>query len=90
MMKKKETQLPFLPIAYEVEEGKTYYWCSCGKSKTQPLCDRRNCGNKAIAYHADLTETVFFCGCKQTKAPPLCDGSHAQLLFDYLKKNKSK
>jgi len=23
----------------EVEEGKTYYWCSCGKSKNQPFCD---------------------------------------------------
>jgi hypothetical protein len=21
-----------------VEAGKTYYWCSCGKSATQPFC----------------------------------------------------
>ena len=26
-------------IALEVEKGKSYYWCSCGKSVKQPLCD---------------------------------------------------
>ena len=26
-------------IAIEVEEGKSYFWCSCGKSLKQPLCD---------------------------------------------------
>ena len=27
------------PFAVEVEEGKTYYWCQCGKSNNQPFCD---------------------------------------------------
>ena len=27
------------PIAIDVEAGKTYYWCACGRSKSQPLCD---------------------------------------------------
>lgn len=27
------------PYAVEVEEEKTYDWCSCGKSKNQPFCD---------------------------------------------------
>ena len=27
------------PYAVEVEEGKTYYWCACGRSKNQPFCD---------------------------------------------------
>ena len=26
-------------IALEVEKGKSYFWCSCGKSLKQPLCD---------------------------------------------------
>jgi len=26
-------------IAIEVEQGKSYYWCSCGKSSKQPFCD---------------------------------------------------
>ena len=28
-------------IAVDVEEGKTYYWCTCGRSKSQPFCDGR-------------------------------------------------
>lgn len=59
-MKNKDSAPDFFPIAYDVEEGKTYYWCSCGESKTQPLCDRSDCGSKAVAYHAELTETLFF------------------------------
>ena len=27
------------PIAVEVEKGKSYYWCACGKSNNQPFCD---------------------------------------------------
>ena len=27
------------PYAVEVEAGKKYWWCACGKSKTQPFCD---------------------------------------------------
>ena len=26
-------------LAIEVEQGKSYYWCSCGKSSKQPFCD---------------------------------------------------
>ena len=27
------------PYAMAVEAGKEYFWCSCGNSKKQPLCD---------------------------------------------------
>ena len=27
------------PFPVEVEEGKTYFWCACGRSKNQPFCD---------------------------------------------------
>ena len=26
-------------IVVNVEQGKSYYWCSCGKSSKQPFCD---------------------------------------------------
>ena len=26
-------------IVVEVEQGKSYYWCSCGNSSKQPFCD---------------------------------------------------
>lgn len=27
------------PFKMNLEEGKNYFWCLCGKSKTQPICD---------------------------------------------------
>ena len=27
------------PYGVEVEAGKTYYWCTCGRSAKQPFCD---------------------------------------------------
>ncbi|MBA2653233.1 MAG: CDGSH iron-sulfur domain-containing protein [Tatlockia sp.] len=82
-MTEADARPPFFPIAFDVEEGKTYSWCSCEKSNTQPLCDR-GC-QEAVLYQAIASETVYFCACKETKDPPLCDGSHARLIREYLK-----
>ena len=27
------------PYPVEVEAGKTYFWCACGRSANQPFCD---------------------------------------------------
>ncbi len=68
------------PIAVEVEAGKDYWWCACGKSKTQPFCDGSHSGTEfnPIQYTATESSTVWFCVCKQTGQPPMCDGSHAR------------
>ena len=64
-------------IALKVEEGKSYFWCSCGKSLKQTMCDGSHKGTefKPIAFKADVTKKLFFCACKQTKNQPFCDGS---------------
>jgi CDGSH-type Zn-finger protein len=66
------------PFAIEVEAGKSYYWCACGKSKTQPFCDGAHADTETtpVQYDASESTTVYFCGCKATKNQPLCDGSH--------------
>ena len=65
-------------IALEVEEGKSYFWCSCGKSLKQPFCDGSHKGTtfKPFVFKADQSKKVFFCTCKQTNDKPMCDGSH--------------
>ena len=65
-------------IAVEVEKGKSYYWCACGKSKNQPFCDGSHKGTEfsPIVYKAEETKRKFFCSCKQTDNQPFCDGSH--------------
>ena len=66
------------PYAINVESGKNYFWCACGKSKKQPLCDGSHNGTDftPIIFKALESKKVFFCGCKQTSSQPLCDGSH--------------
>jgi CDGSH-type Zn-finger protein len=66
------------PIVVDVEAGKSYYWCACGKSKTQPFCDGAHADTDItpVQYDASESTTVYFCGCKATKNQPLCDGSH--------------
>jgi len=73
--------MKFTPAAHEVEKGKSYFWCSCGKSKKQPFCDGSHAGTdfKPLMYLAEKTETKYFCTCKETKNKPLCDGSHNEL-----------
>lgn len=69
------------PFAVEVEEGKTYYWCRCGRSKNQPYCDGAHQGTdfQPLAYTAEKSDTVYLCGCKKTGDEPFCDGTHHSL-----------
>ena len=66
------------PFGVDVEEGKSYFWCACGKSANQPFCDGSHKGSEfsPVKYTAEKSKKVFFCGCKQTGNQPLCDGSH--------------
>lgn len=61
-----------------VEAGQTYYWCACGRSKTQPFCDDSHIGTgfEPVEFKAEKTEDVWFCACKRTAKQPICDGSH--------------
>lgn len=69
------------PYAVDVEAGKSYYWCACGKSKSQPLCDgsHKETTFTPVKFEATESKTVYFCGCKQSANKPLCDGTHAKL-----------
>jgi CDGSH-type Zn-finger protein len=68
------------PLVQEAEAG-TYWWCACGRSKTQPFCDGSHKGTGLGPKRVDLAEAkaVAWCGCKHSKNPPFCDGSHAGL-----------
>ncbi|MFM1987106.1 MAG: hypothetical protein RJA99_63 [Pseudomonadota bacterium] len=66
------------PHAVLVEAGKTYTWCACGRSRTQPWCDGSHCGSgiEPVAWTARGSGRIWLCGCRRTARPPLCDGSH--------------
>ncbi|QQP90812.1 CDGSH iron-sulfur domain-containing protein [Skermanella rosea] len=69
------------PYEWEVEEGDLVFWCRCGRSATQPICDGSHAGTgiSPMGWRAPGTGTVFLCGCKRTANPPLCDGHHNDL-----------
>lgn len=69
------------PYEVELEAGKTYLWCACGKSTTQPFCDgsHKGTGFAPVRFEATATGTAYLCGCKQTTDKPYCDGTHDTL-----------
>lgn len=69
------------PIGVDLEEGKNYFWCSCGRSAKQPFCDgsHKETTFTPLKLEAASSEKKFLCACKQTKNPPFCDGTHKAL-----------
>ncbi|MGH7041390.1 MAG: CDGSH iron-sulfur domain-containing protein [Acetobacteraceae bacterium] len=66
------------PYRLDVEPGKSYWWCACGKSASQPFCDgsHKGTGFSPIEFKPDTAGTVSFCGCKRSAKAPRCDGTH--------------
>ena len=69
------------PYEVQLQEGKSYWWCACGKSASQPLCDgsHKDGPFTPLEYKAEKSGTAWFCGCRQSAHAPLCDGVHKQL-----------
>lgn len=66
------------PIAVDLEEGKTYYWCACGRTANEPFCDgsHKTTEKTPVAFTAQASKTVYLCGCKRSGNKPFCDGTH--------------
>src|SRR5271156_4490685 len=56
------------PIAINVVAGESYWWCACGRSKTQPFCDGSHKGSefRPQEWKATANEEVWFCTCKRS------------------------
>ena len=49
-----------------LEAGKSYLWCSRGRSKNQPFYDgvsHKDTGFKPVRYKEKVEEDVIFCEC---------------------------
>lgn len=69
------------PEVVQLEAGKTYAWCQCGRSKNQPWCDgsHTTTGFTPKVFKAEESKTAYMCMCKQSKNAPFCDGTHNKL-----------
>jgi len=73
--------MPSGPIKVDLEQGKRYAWCACGRSQNGPFCDgsHKGSGVAPVVFTAEDTGTAYLCGCKQTGGSPFCDGTHANI-----------
>lgn len=69
------------PAKVELEEGKDYFWCRCGRSKNQPFCDGSHAGTgiTPLKFKAEKSQNAALCQCKSSANAPFCDGSHTRL-----------
>jgi len=68
------------PMKAEFDAGE-HYWCACGKSENQPLCDGSHVGTDIdpLAFTVAEKSEVWVCQCRQTGNPPYCDGTHQSI-----------
>jgi glutamate synthase domain-containing protein 2/CDGSH-type Zn-finger protein len=69
------------PIKVDLESGKNYFWCRCGKSQKQPFCDGSHIGTdiSPMKFSVEETGPKALCQCKASANAPFCDGAHAGL-----------
>ena len=71
-----------MPYKTELKAGENYLFCTCGKSKDQPFCDRqahKGTGHVPKKFSVEKDGTYYLCGCKHTNNGPFCDGTHKKL-----------
>ncbi len=69
------------PTNVDLTAGETYWWCTCGRSASQPFCDGSHAGTgfSPLEFSPEEDGSRALCRCKHTSNPPYCDGSHSSL-----------
>lgn len=68
------------PIKVNLAKGEEYYFCTCGRSSSQPFCDGSHAGtdHSPRQFTAEENQEAYLCVCKHTANAPFCDGTHAR------------
>lgn len=74
----KATIAATFPVKVTLEADQYYFFCTCGRSASQPFCDGAHKGTSLVPkpFKVEQEQEAYLCQCKQTSNPPFCDGSH--------------
>jgi methylamine---glutamate N-methyltransferase subunit C len=76
------------PVNIKLTKGQEYHFCTCGKSRSQPLCDGSHVGTtftpRVIIPEEDTD--AWLCACKHSRTKPFCDGTHQKFSDDMVGK----
>jgi len=72
------------PTKVTMTKGESYYFCTCGRSASQPFCDGSHKGTdfKPQPFTAEEDGDAYLCACKHSANTPFCDGSHKKFSSD--------
>ena len=49
----------FKPFKIKLEKDRPYFWCTCGLSENQPLCDGKHKNSEYKPLNFKVEETTF-------------------------------
>lgn len=87
-MKKKPIIADNKPANVKLLAGETYFFCTCGRSQSQPFCDgsHKVTPFQPMEFLAGEDDDAWLCQCKHSQNLPFCDGSHKQFGADQVGK----
>ena len=74
------------PIPVELKAETEYWFCTCGRSATQPFCDGSHQGSEfsPLPFRVAKDDKYVLCRCKRSANQPYCDGSHKRITEEEL------
>ncbi len=80
------------PAPVQLQAGKTYWFCSCGRSAEQPFCDgsHQGSGLEPMEFQVEKDGRYFLCQCKRSAKLPYCDGSHKRITQEELDQDRGQ
>lgn len=76
------------PKKISLSKDKKYFFCTCGRSQNQPMCDgsHKETTLTPMAFVAEKDGDAWLCACKHTGNAPYCDGTHKQFSDEHVGK----
>ncbi len=68
------------PVKVNLESGKKYHFCTCGKSEDGILCNGSHVGTdfQPKEFSEGEDKDYYLCASKKSSNIPFCDGSHSK------------